>query len=116
DKTLADLVDRFLGETLPQCDPNQLIPETEEPSPALHAWYALRVADALRDDLDPGSLSVLFDIEMPTLMALAGMELAGVAVSHEQLSAFSAELGARATDLANRAYEVIGREVNLGSP
>ena len=116
DKTLADLVDRFLGETLPQGDPNQLLPETEEVSPALHAWYALRVADALRDELDEGSLSVLVDIEMPTLMALAEMELAGVSVSHEQLSTFSAELGARATDLASRAYEVIGREVNLGSP
>ena len=116
DKTLADLVDRFLGETLPQGDPNQLISETEEPSPALHAWYALRVADALRDELDPGSLRVLVDIEMPTLMALARMELAGVAVSHEQLSTFSVELAARASELAARAFEVIGREVNLGSP
>ncbi len=116
DKSLADLVDRFLGETLPQGDPNQLVPETEDASPAIHAWFALRVADELRGDLDEGSLRVLTDIEMPTLMALADMELAGVTVSHEQLSTFSAELAERSADLASRAYEVIGREVNLGSP
>ena len=116
DKSLADLVDRFLGETLPQGDPNQLVPETEDAGPAIHAWFALRVADELRGDLDEGSLRVLTDIEMPTLMALADMELAGVTVSHEQLSTFSAELAERSADLASRAYEVIGREVNLGSP
>ena len=44
------------------------------------------------------------------------MELAGVAVSHEKLAAFSAELGERADAIAQEAYAAIGREVNLGSP
>src|SRR5690606_8439345 len=55
-------------------------------------------------------------IEMPTLLALADMELAGVAVSHEKLSSFSAELGERAAAIARQAYAEIGHEVNLGSP
>jgi DNA polymerase I len=116
DKTLADLVDRYLGEKLPEADPTQLVPETEGATPGQISWFVLRVAQALRDEM-PGSVTaVLTDIELPTLTALADMELAGVAVSHEKLSTFSGELAERADALARRAYEAIGREVNLGSP
>lgn len=116
DKTLADLVGRFLDETLPQADPSQLVPETEGATPGQLSWYTLRVADALRDTVPAAVATVLADIELPTLDTLADMELAGVAVSHAKLSAFSAELGARAEAIATQAYATIGREVNLGSP
>ena len=33
DKTLADLVDRYLDEKLPEADPTQLVPETEGATP-----------------------------------------------------------------------------------
>jgi DNA polymerase-1 len=66
--------------------------------------------------LDEGSRTVLTDLEMPTLMTLADMELAGVAVSHDELAALSLELGDTAAELAAGAYAQIGREVNLGSP
>ncbi len=116
DKTLADLVDRYLGEKLPEADPAQLVPETEGATPGQVAWYVLRVAEALRAELPPSVEKVLTGIELPTLSALADMELAGVAVSHDKLTAFSAELGLRADALAQEAYAAIGREVNLGSP
>jgi len=116
DKTLADLVDRYLDEKLPQADPSQLVPETEGATVGQLAWYVLRVADALRAELPASVAAVLTDIELPTLSTLADMELAGVAVSHDKLSGFSAELGERADMLAQAAYAAIGREVNLGSP
>ncbi|MDL9979810.1 DNA polymerase I [Microbacterium candidum] len=116
DKNLGDLVDRYLGERLPESDPNQLVPETEGATPAQLAWYTLRVSDALREELPARVADVLETIELPTQRALADMELAGVAVSHEKLSAFSSELGARADVVAQEAYATIGREVNLGSP
>jgi len=116
DKTLAHLVERLLGEKLPEADPSQLVPETEGATPGQLAWYTLRVTDALRNELPEAVAGVLVDIELPTVMALADMELAGVAVSHDKLSAFSSELGARADSLAQEAYAAIGREVNLGSP
>ncbi|MEN2741007.1 DNA polymerase I [Microbacterium sp. X-17] len=116
DKSLADLVDRYLGEKLPEADPNQLVPETEGATPGQLAWYTLRVSAALRDELPPELGRVLDEIELPTLTTLADMELAGVAVSHEKLSGFSAELGIRADAIAADAYTAIGREVNLGSP
>ncbi|WP_394279962.1 DNA polymerase I [Microbacterium sp.] len=116
DKSLADLVDRYLDEKLPEADPSQLVPETEGATPGQLAWFSLRVAAAERAELPESVASVLTDIELPTLDALADMELAGVAVSREKLSGFSAELGARADAIAQEAYGIIGREVNLGSP
>ncbi|MEV5071676.1 DNA polymerase I [Microbacterium sp. LMI12-1-1.1] len=116
DKTLADLVDRYLDEKLPEADPAQLVPETEGATTGQLSWYLVRVVNAVRAELPDSVAAVLTDIELPTLHTLADMELAGVAVSHERLSAFSGELGARADALALQAYAAIGREVNLGSP
>ena len=117
DKSLADLVKRYLDETLPVLDPNQLVPdETQAGGVAVDSWYTVRLAATLIGLLDAGSLRVLSEIEMPTLMTLADMELAGVAVSHDELAALSIELGDTAAELAASAYAQIGREVNLGSP
>ncbi|MFE5409791.1 DNA polymerase I [Microbacterium sp. NPDC056569] len=116
DKTLADLVDRYLDEKLPESDPTQLVPETEGATTGQLSWYLMRVAAAVRAELPESVGAVLTDIELPTLHTLADMELAGVAVSHATLSQFSGELGARADALAQEAYAAIGREVNLGSP
>ncbi|WP_448388582.1 DNA polymerase I [Microbacterium aurum] len=116
DKRLGDLVDRYLDEKLPEADPTQLVPETEGATPGQLSWYILRVTEAMQGELPASVAAVLSDIELPTLDTLADMELAGVAVSHEKLSGFSAELGARADAVAQLAYAEIGREVNLGSP
>ncbi|MBO0979021.1 DNA polymerase I [Microbacterium sp. SD291] len=116
DKTLGDLVERYLGEKLPEADPTQLVPETEGATPSQEAWFALRVAAALREDIPESVARVLTEIELPTLLTLADMEVAGVAVSHEVLSTFSGELGIRAEGLAQEAYSLVGREFNLGSP
>jgi DNA polymerase-1 len=106
----------MLGEDLPSADPNQLVPADDAPSVATEAWYTGRIVDHLRTALDAGSLTVLRDIEMPTLLVIAAMELRGVTVDHDSLADLSAGLGARSTDLAERAFAEIGREVNLGSP
>ncbi|TFD76645.1 DNA polymerase I [Cryobacterium fucosi] len=117
DKTLTDLVTRYLDETLPVHDPNQLVPDEDEAGGVpMQAWYTYRLAQVLAAQLDAGSRRVLTGIEMPTLIALVDMELAGVAVSHDELAALSAQLGERSAALAAGAYAEIGREVNLGSP
>ncbi|MGM7696941.1 DNA polymerase I [Microbacterium sp. A84] len=116
DKTLAHLVDRYLGEKLPEADPSQLVPETDGATPSQEAWFTLRTAAALRDDLPDPVATVLTDIELPTLLALADMEESGVAVSHEVLSSFSGELASRTESVATEAFTLVGREFNLGSP
>ena len=116
DKTLANLVERYLGEKLPEADPNQLVPEDEGATPGQLAWFTRRVGAAIAAELPASVAGVLESIELPSIRALGDMELAGVSVSHEKLSTFSAELAVRADGIAQEAYAAIGREVNLGSP
>jgi DNA polymerase-1 len=113
---LAGQVYSHLGETLPQADPNQLVPDVEALSPATEAWYVLRLSEYLAEKLDAGSRRVLDDIELPLVPVLAQMELTGVTVNGTVLARLNASLTESAADLATRAYSEIGHEVNLGSP
>ncbi|EAR24389.1 DNA polymerase I [marine actinobacterium PHSC20C1] len=106
----------YLGETIDQGDPNQLVPETEALSPATLSWYVVRVAEYLAGRLDEGSLGVLTDIEMPLVPVFARMERTGIAVNQQLLLDLSASLTETAQEVARNAFEVIGREINLGSP
>jgi len=115
-ETLESQVEYYLGETLQQSDPNQLVPETEPASPATEAWYSLRLSAYLSEKLDAGSLDVLESIEIPLVPVLATMERTGITVNRELLGRLTADLGAKAADVATRAFAEIGREINLGSP
>lgn len=116
DRKLTDWVNALLKESVPESDPNQLVPENSGPSAAHIAWYAARLWNRALDLLGETQLPVLRDIETPTLPVLAVMEHRGVAVDSELLASLSAELGERAERFASDAYAEIGREVNLGSP
>jgi DNA polymerase-1 len=115
-ETLESQVEYYLGETLQQSDPNQLVPETEAASPATEAWYSLRLAAYLSEKLDAGSLDVLEQIEVPLIPVLATMERTGITVNRDILGRLTADLGEKAADVASNAFELIGREINLGSP
>ncbi len=113
---LAGQVYDYLGETLPQPDPNQLLHDDDAISPATEAWYIVRVSEYLASKLEAGSASVLADIELPLVPVLAVMELTGTYINRDILGRLSTTLGESATELAANAYAEIGREVNLGSP
>ncbi|MET0302984.1 MAG: DNA polymerase I, partial [Microbacteriaceae bacterium] len=115
-ETLSKQVYDHLGETLPEPDPNQLVPETDAVSPATEAWYLLRVAAELESKLDAGSLGVLRELELPLVPVLARMELQGITVDGDVLGDLNSRLTATAAELAASAYAEIGREINLGSP
>jgi DNA polymerase-1 len=106
----------YLGETLQQSDPNQLVPETEAASPATEAWYIVRIVEYLSGKLDPGSLRVLNDIEMPLVPVLATVERTGITVNQDILARLTTDLAETARDVAQKAFAEIGREINLGSP
>lgn len=106
----------YLGETIEQSDPNQLVPETEALSPATLSWYVVRVAEYLASKLDEGSLRVLTEIEMPLVPVFAQMERTGIAVNRQLLNDLSSSLSETAAEVARNAFDVIGREINLGSP
>jgi len=113
---LDDLVHDLLGESLPQVDPNQLVPDTSALSPGTEAWYLHRVVAEQRERLPATSGDVLAAIEIPTTPVLAAMQRTGILVDRTALDALNSELGTTAATLAEQAYAEIGREVNLGSP
>ena len=115
-QSLAELVGSILGESLPEPDPNQLVPDTAALSPATGAWYLARIVAAQRERVAASSQNVLTEIELPVTPVIAEMERIGIAVDRAQLTALNAELGETAAGLAEKAYAEIGREVNLGSP
>jgi DNA polymerase-1 len=114
-RELADLVELYLADHLPAQDPSQLLPDDALDAGTI-AWFVARVEHELRSRLDAGALGLLLDIEMPTLTTLAAMESRGVTVDRPALTSLSSELGDRAEQAKNAAFEVIGREVNLASP
>ena len=105
-----------LGEQLPTGNPNQLVPDEEGAPVATRAWFVRRVGGELLEKLDPGSKSVLEQIEQPLVPVLARMQRTGIQIDRPALTALSTELGDRAAAIAAQAYAEIGREVNLGSP
>ena len=115
DKTLADVVQRYLAEELPKSDPNQLA-AADDGAAATEAWYIWRAVHSLRGVLDERDTRVLTEIELPTLRVLARMETNGVPIDAPLLSRLSGELGTRIDQLAQEALEVVGHELNLGSP
>lgn len=78
----------------------------------------LRLHRELRPRVDgEGRLAAVLDeIELPLVPVLSHMERNGVALDAERLHTQSHALDKRLRELEARAYELAGREFNLGSP
>jgi DNA polymerase I len=75
------------------------------------------LADALDTELESrGGTRLLAEVELPLVEVLARMERAGIAVDVELLQSLEAEFAAKVRQAADDAYEVIGKQINLGSP
>jgi DNA polymerase I len=61
-------------------------------------------------------MTLLQDVELPLVYVLAGMERAGIGADTHYLSELEAHFAAEVKAAAQAAYEVVGREFNLGSP
>jgi DNA polymerase-1 len=83
----------------------------------VRARAVAELADALAKELDGiGATSLLSDIELPLLRVITDVEAAGIAVDLEQLTELEAHYAGRVRQAAELAYEVIGKQINLGSP
>jgi DNA polymerase-1 len=85
----------------------------------LRARATLDLADAIDAELSrDGELStrLMAGVELPLVRVLAGMERVGIAADTDYLSELEAHFAAEVKAAAQAAYEVIGREFNLGSP
>jgi DNA polymerase-1 len=119
---LADLTLRHLKRELRQeaGDDQGLLFETGDEvaeTAMLHARAVVDLAETLRTELEErGGTRLLQEIELPLVEVLVGMEAIGIAVDQELLGELEEQFAAGVRDAAADAYEVIGKEINLGSP
>jgi DNA polymerase-1 len=122
---LADLTVRYLKRELkhgPVDDGDQLSldgidDDTAGETAMLQASAVLDLAEALDTELaERGGTALLDDVELPLVGVLTGMEQTGVAVDIDHLEALESEFADGVRAAAQDAYDVIGKEINLGSP
>jgi DNA polymerase-1 len=83
----------------------------------LQARAVLDLAAALDDELEErGGTRLLADVELPLVYVLAELERTGVAVDVEHLEALESHFAGEVKKAADEAFDVIGKEINLGSP
>ncbi len=117
EKSLADAVFRYLGEQVPEGDPNQLVPEEGSVADtATLAWYTVRTHAAAVERFESRSGEIYREIELPLVSVLDGLEYRGVQVDEPLFEAHHAELTERVARLQQEAFDAIGHEVNLSSP
>jgi len=124
---LTDLALRYLQRELRMDTPDdgQLaldgLGDTEEAERnlMLRARATLDLADAIGAELSRDgdeARRLLREVELPLVYVLAGMERAGIAADTHYLSDLEAHFAGEVKAAAQAAYEVVGREFNLGSP
>jgi DNA polymerase-1 len=85
----------------------------------LRARATLDLADALTAELDrggPRAMQLLREVELPLVEVLAAMEHTGIAADTGYLSDLESQFAGEVKAAAQAAYQVVGREFNLGSP
>ena len=83
----------------------------------LAAAAVAELADTLDTELERiDSAPLLREMELPLAFVLAELEATGIAVDGEHLDELEGRFAQRVRDAAEAAYEVIGEQVNLGSP
>lgn len=84
---------------------------------ATDALLAYELRERLFETISTEGLEALyFDIEMPLIRILAGIEKAGFKVDAEKLCAMSKELGTVIDSIQQRIYFLAGEEFNINSP
>ncbi len=83
----------------------------------LRARAVIDLAEALAVELEnQGGTLLVRDVELPLLRTLATMERTGIAVDGDLLEQLWRGFDDRVSSAAAAAYEVIGKQINLGSP
>ncbi|UDY22429.1 DNA polymerase I [Nocardioides sp. Kera G14] len=120
---LADLTLRYLKRELKSevsTDQGALFDDPAEDAgqaAMLHARAVLDLAEALDGEVErAGGTRLLTGIEQPLIGVLARMERTGIAVDQDHLEDLMGFFADEVRGAAEAAYDVIGKEINLGSP
>ncbi|TDV96744.1 DNA polymerase I [Halomonas alkaliantarctica] len=116
EKTIS--FEEIAGKGAKQLTFNQIALEQAAPYACEDVDITLRLQQTLRPQVESeGRLAeVLDNIELPLIKVLSRIERNGVAVDAELLHKQSQQLEQRIGELEREAFELAGREFNLGSP
>ena len=116
EKTIS--FEEIAGKGAKQLTFNQIALEQAAPYACEDVDITLRLQETLRPQVESeGRLAeVLDNIELPLIKVLSRIERNGVAVDAELLHKQSQQLEQRIRELEREAFELAGREFNLGSP
>ncbi|WP_386080014.1 DNA polymerase I [Vreelandella sp. F11] len=116
EKTIS--FEEIAGKGAKQLTFNQIALEQAAPYACEDVDITLRLQQALRPQVESeGRLAEVLDsIELPLIQVLSRIERNGVAVDAELLHQQSQQLEKRIGELEREAFELAGREFNLGSP
>ncbi|MCB8888142.1 DNA polymerase I [Vreelandella malpeensis] len=116
EKTIS--FEEIAGKGVKQLTFNQIALEQAAPYACEDVDITLRLHDTLRPLVEKeGRLADVLDhLELPLIKVISRIERNGVAIDDERLHRQSQQLEARIRELESEAYELAGREFNLGSP
>ncbi len=91
--------------------------ETAAPYAAEDADVTWRLYLVVKDILSKrGMMHLMDDLEMPLLVILADMEIAGVRLNISKLQAFGADVDAQLAEIEHEIFTAVGHEFKLNSP
>ncbi|MCO7228940.1 DNA polymerase I [Halomonas sp. CnH100-B] len=116
EKTIS--FEEIAGKGTKQLTFNQIALEQAAPYACEDVDITLRLQDTLRPQVErEGRLAEVLDrLELPLINVLSRIERNGVALDAERLHEQSQQLEQRIRELESNAFELAGREFNLGSP
>ena len=116
EKTIS--FEEIAGKGAKQLTFNQIALEQAAPYACEDVDITLRLQDTLRPQVErEGRLAEVLDhLELPLISVLSRIERNGVAVDAERLYEQSQQLEQRIREIESEAFELAGREFNLGSP
>ncbi|MFG6665871.1 DNA polymerase I [Halomonas sp. HNIBRBA4712] len=116
EKTIS--FEEIAGKGAKQLTFNQIALEQAAPYACEDVDITLRLHDTLRPLVEKeGRLADVLDhLELPLIKVISRIERNGVAIDDERLHQQSQQLDKRIRELESEAFELAGREFNLGSP
>jgi len=109
-------ISEFIGDDAEHDSMREVDVEEVAPYASEDADIALRLADALREQLAEGNvLEIAEDIEFPLVRVLAEMEHEGIRVDTDVLDAFSVQLQEKLDEIEEQIFDLAEQEFNINS-
>jgi DNA polymerase-1 len=114
---LADLAQRFLGETITTSTPSLFDETSDDDTLVRDVAVIARLRADLRAEIDRWQLQFVYEqVELPLVAVLGRMEARGIRVDVDLLRAIAAEFTQEANTLDAQIQRVAGHEFKVNSP